>query len=63
MDYFLHPISATETAKVPFPFDLPLDKRAAYMAKPPATALATAERVALPATVAAPVAAPTPTED
>jgi hypothetical protein len=62
MDYFLYPISKTETARVPFPHDVPLDKRAAYAAKPPAEALAKAERVATPATVAAPAAEPTPTE-
>lgn len=63
MDYFLFPISKTETARVPFPQDLPLDKRAAFAAKPPADALAKAERVATPATVAAPAADATSTED
>jgi|694.fasta_scaffold107751_3 hypothetical protein len=58
MDYFLYPLSATEACKVPFPADLALSKRAAYMAKPPAAALDGAERVAL-----APAAPPTPAAD
>lgn len=58
MDYFLHPISKTEAARVPFPRDLPLEKRAAFMAKPDAQAIAAAERIAL-----APVVVSTPTED
>lgn len=55
---FLYPVSPTEAARVPFPADVPLDKRAAYMAKPPAAAVAAAERVPLTPTVPATPAAP-----
>lgn len=47
-EYFLHPVSPSEAARIPFPVELPLDEREAYMAAPPAAAIATAERVALP---------------
>lgn len=57
MDYFLHPLSKTEAARVPFPRDLPLEKRAAYMAKPDPQAVAAAERLPLGPVV------DTPTED
>lgn len=55
-EYFLHPVSPTEAARVPFPADLPRADRAAYLAAPPAEAIATAERVPLP--LAAPAEAP-----
>jgi hypothetical protein len=67
MDYFLHPVSATEARKVPFPVDLALAKRAAYMAKPPAAALEGAELVPLapaaPPAQAADIPTTPPTED
>lgn len=47
MDYFLVPLSETEAVKVPFPFDLPLEDRADYMADPPAAVFDAAERVSL----------------
>jgi hypothetical protein len=47
--YFLHPVSATEAARVPLPADLPAADVAAYVANPPADVLAAAERWPLPA--------------
>ncbi len=44
MEYFLHRVSETEAAHIPFPPDLPLSEREAYMTKPPAEAIAKAER-------------------
>lgn len=64
-EYFLHPLSPTQAARIPFPNDLPLAKRDTYMAKPPADAIAKAERVTItPPPAPAPTPAPTtPTED
>lgn len=47
-EYFLHPVSPTEAARIPFPVTLPLADRDAYMAAPPADAIADAARVPLP---------------
>ncbi len=57
MEYFLHPVSATEAAHIPFPRDLPLDQRDAYMAKPPRAAIEQAARVAHASAI------PTPTTE
>lgn len=38
-EFFLHPVSATHAKRVPFPLELPLEQRDAYMAHPPAEAL------------------------
>lgn len=43
-EYFLHPVSETEAAHIPFPPDLPLTERQQYMNKPPADVIANAER-------------------
>jgi hypothetical protein len=53
VEYFLHPVSETEAARVPFPFTLPFAEREQYMANPPAAIVASAEIVLLP--VAPPV--------
>jgi hypothetical protein len=69
VEYFLLPLSAEESARVPFPYDLPMHEREAYMANPPADAVASAERVAIPKPPKADdepaqsVDAPTPDED
>lgn len=47
-EYFLHPVSPSEAARIPFPVTLPLADRDAYMAAPPAAVLAAAPRVPLP---------------
>lgn len=52
MEYFNHDLGDGTVALVPFPADLPLAARAAYMAAPPADAIATARR--LPASLFAP---------
>lgn len=44
-EFFLHPVSPTEAARVPFPETLPLAEREAYMANPPEAAIADAARV------------------
>ena len=48
VEYFLHPVSETEAARVPFPARLPIAQRDEYMANPPAAAIAGAELVPLP---------------
>lgn len=61
-EFFLHPVSPSVAARIPFPVNLPLDAREAYMANPPAEALAEAARVpfdsAPPAPPVVPPAAP-----
>lgn len=47
-EYFLHPVSPTEAARIPFPIELPLEARDAYMAAPPRDVLTAAPRVPLP---------------
>lgn len=42
-DYFVTQGASGGAVRLPFPDDLPLAKRAAYAAKPPAAALAAAE--------------------
>lgn len=51
-EYFLHPVSPTEAARIPFPVDLPIAARDAYMANPPAEAIAEAALVPLPQALA-----------
>lgn len=63
-DCFLVRVSEQEAARVPFPLDLPLADRDAYMANPPAEVVAAAEHFTLPPDpvppdAAPPVAAPT----
>jgi hypothetical protein len=41
-EFFLYPVSDTAARRVPFPSNLPLEARAAYMANPPAGVLAEA---------------------
>lgn len=43
-DYFVH-LSAAGAQRVPFPADLPLEDRAAYMLNPPSEVLAVAEAI------------------
>lgn len=44
-EFFLHRVSDTEAARVPFPLDVALEDREAYMANPPAEAVAKAARI------------------
>lgn len=44
-EFFLYPLTPRTAARLPFPSDVPLDERDAYMMNPPATALAEAEVV------------------
>jgi hypothetical protein len=45
-EYYLHPVSPSEAARIAFPITLPLSEREAYMAAPPVDVIAAAERVA-----------------
>lgn len=44
-EFFLHRVSDTEAARVPFPLDVALEDREAYMANVPAEAVAAAARI------------------
>ena len=52
-EYFLHPVSATQARRVPFPAELPLADREAYMATPPAEVLDAADLVPFASELAA----------
>lgn len=47
-EFFLHPLTSTTAARVPFPADLPLADRDAYMTTPPADVLAVSPLVLIP---------------
>jgi hypothetical protein len=57
-EYFLHPVSATQAARIPLPPGLTDAQKEAYAANPPADVIAAAERWPLPAEPAPDVATP-----
>lgn len=59
LEFFLHPVSPTTAARIPFPDALPLEEREDYMTHPPQGAIDQAERVPHVPVSAAPVTDPT----